>query len=328
MAHPIIRLLSAVTCLSLFLLSCTEDFDFDDFSLHQDAIINGHEAPDPEYGSTVAIAAQINGIYYPYCSGVLIKKNVVLTAAHCTFNEENFDFNSLFSQKKIAVIFGKNVQAADSDHIFVPSALSIHPDYKHATNENDLALLWLKPDVPEIIAKPAEILDSTDRFPFYVHSHHEVEFVGYGLDDQDKDGVRLHASGSLVLFCANEGKGKCGMTNGYGEHMIVPEGTLVYDIEKSGPCNGDSGGPVFISIDDQKYLIGIVSYGDADCASFAVSTTPADHLKWINKKIVPKKKDDGCSVHNIYASSSTKCPLLAIFVLFCGAFVMRRKKIA
>ena len=317
----------AFICATILLSACSDDgFDESDFSSQSHPIIHGSPATDEYDKAVVAIAVKSDQKNRVYCSGTLIRPNVVLTAAHCVINEEYFPFNSLFSQKKIVVLLGDDLNIPEKSLVFGIDRLSIHPSFVGEKNDHDLALIWLDEEIPESVAHPLPFLEDTTRLPIFAHEKRDIEFVGYGYDERDQDGIRLSVTGSIQLYCQMNGKGRCGMNNAYGEYIIVPEGSFIHDIQKGGPCSGDSGGPILTSIEGQKTVIGVVSYGDADCAGYAVTCSTADHLKWINDSIQPKKKNkSGCAIHDYSRMPQSNGGLFLIFVIYLVCLgVLRR----
>ena len=53
----------------------------------------------------------------------------------------------------------------------------------------------------------------------------------------------------------------------------------------SGSCNGDSGGPAYVFLDQKLLLAGLTSRGDGPCRSFGIYTIVDYFSKWILETI-------------------------------------------
>ncbi|MBO4351200.1 MAG: trypsin-like serine protease [Proteobacteria bacterium] len=306
------------------LCGCSSDEIFD-YTTKSQAIMNGQPAGDAQYSGVVAIGIRTRSGVSSYCTGTLIDKNVVLTAAHCVSNADNFPFTTYFNDKKIVAVLGEDVIDPDNDHIFTANRLSVHNYYDQEYSYHDLALLWLNKDVPAEIATPIPILEDSGVILSMVNNHTRFEAVGYGVDDNGLSGKRLWAEGFIGKYCYL-GEGYCEYTNSVGELLAVPEGAIIQDLEKGGPCNGDSGGPLLADVNGQKLVMAVVSFGDANCESYSVSTTIADHYPWLKKQLKLDDDDDGCSVSSLYRSAHCHgMPLLFLAVLLLVRHLKRRK---
>ncbi len=304
---------------------CTDSGVVADFSQHQSAIHNGKEAPDPEYAATIAIAVQVDDTYRVYCSGVLIDKDIVLTAAHCASDDAGIPFTKLYQEGKIFVITGQKANTPDESHRFRVDGLSVHPKHSTAHNEHDLALLWIEREVPEEMALPLPLFKDIEKLKVFEHFHQSIEFSGYGMDENDQDGFRLTAEGTVMNYCKS-GNETCAVNDPTGEKLIIPEGSIIHDIEKAGPCIGDSGGPVTVTVDGQKYVLGVTSFGDEYCSVYSVTTTVADHTAWLESTLSPEHDDD-CSIHALPVSKRKYPGFWLVMLMFGGAFwvPLRRK---
>ncbi len=310
----------------LFLSGCASEDDFMDCSTVSHAIMNGQPAGDEQYSGVVAIGIQSRSGVTSYCSGTLIDKNVVLTAAHCVSNADNFPFTTYFNDKKIVAVLGEDVTDPDNDHIFTANRLSIHNYYDQEYSYHDLALLWLNKDVPAGVASPIPILEDSGVILSMVNNHTRFEASGYGVDDNGLSNKRLWAEGFIGKYCYL-GEGSCEYTNSMGELLGVPEGAIIQDLEKGGPCNGDSGGPLLVDVDGQKHVMAVVSFGDANCESYSVSTTIPDHYPWLKKQLRLDDSEDDCSAGSIYRSAHWHgMPLIFLLTAMFGIY--RRKFIS
>ena len=304
---------------AFLLCSCAAD-DSDRFGTVHSPILYGEQANNTDFGSVVAIAIAGNGngdkAYYAYCSGVLIAENVVLTAAHCVTDDVDLPFKSLFRGNKIVIVADENADAPASNRVFEVADFRANPDYDALTNMNDIGLLWLKSPVPEDVAAPVSIVTDYAKVKSIVDTGQEVDFVGFGVDENGNYNQRLFWTGKLDMWCSESW---CPID----KTVKIPYGTVKSDLENGGPCNGDSGGAVLVMLDGTRHVLAVTSFGDEKCADYAVSTSVAAHQRWLNNTLYPsKKKSGGCSigggqnVENIYVFA-------AMILIFMGIFVNR-----
>jgi uncharacterized protein (TIGR03382 family) len=184
------------------------------------------------------------------CTGTLIAPTVVVTAAHCIDNPDAAGF---------LVYFGSDASAAvDPGQLFLTYAESVveHPDWDPDTLENDIGLMFLLDAVPIV---PAQLrtapLARTDL-------EAPVHLVGWGITGggEDDGGVKRHVVSQLFDF----------------DQTLVAVGS-----PEANTCNGDSGGPAFLERDGVEELIGVTSFGDADCVLDGFSTRVDSFLEFI-----------------------------------------------
>ncbi len=259
------------------------------------AVLEGELADAPGDEATVMIATIIGGVRHPYCSGVLVAPNVVLTAAHCLGNEAGFDFDYQWQHEAIKVVEGLS---GLSDEAVVHDAELVvrHPGYDHELGRYaDLALLWIKDNA---VASPLPWLRFADSALLDQAQNYTV--VGYGNDAEQNSDVRLKTDMPLIRRCLITEKQACMLEYGNQENTSVPSGSLLFNIEKGGPCFGDSGAPVFVQREEQRWIAGVVSGGDTACAYYTIGTDVSAFGAWISDEIeragqAGRAHDDCCA---------------------------------
>lgn len=200
------------------------------------------------------------------CTGTLISKRIVLTAAHC------LDGSGAAIQS-IAVVFTTHVNKATEETVRFGVRGRIHESFLSSAGGlgawNDIALLKLNEDAPADVnfAKLPSIVSA----PLKVRT--SLVQAGFGRNEAAREsttatsGVLKQVAGIEVIKLVGDGKEMHLRENGKGS------------------CNGDSGGPAFVKVNGKLTQVGINSRGTdpASCIGVGVFTTVTPHLAWIQK---------------------------------------------
>lgn len=228
--------------LSLALVACSPSWKSDDQATEIPTEENGKlyggdpvTAEDEIASSVVAIVSDSANL----CSGVLIRQDAVLTAAHCLPS-------SLQKVAQIKVMFG--TMLSKKTVIRKARYFVVHPKAKAMGRFgwNDLAIIFLKDPAPAN-AKMTVFAKS----PVRLDADQAVEAFGFGInrvspkvEDRDKGAGVLRRIQLHVL----------------DPNFSKTEFTLNQGLLDGGVCQGDSGGPVFRDNgNDRLELIGIIS---------------------------------------------------------------------
>jgi len=219
------------------------------------AIIGGKL--DTTHKGVVSLLKQVDGGYYPACSGTLLTQNLVLTAHHCVAGLNSKDgssvecgtteFTATEKASTMLVSVEANVGREGLDPFRVAQVWV--PAGGNAVCGRDIALLLLTgTGVPASVATPIEPNLNKELAPNEVFAA-----IGYGLQDPgdetgETSGHRMGVTNAQV-FC--EGSA-CGTD-------LVLEGEFIAD---SPVCSGDSGGP---ALDQNGRVSGVTSRGDEKC---------------------------------------------------------------
>ena len=261
----------------------------ENFDLH---IINGERVtgdPNPNtYNFMVALKIHVKNDTY-LCSGTMIQARTVLSAAHCFRYDNPVD--------SVDVLF---FDPADSDYadksnpaqtITVPSSdIIIHPDYGTNTeNGNDIAVLHLGQDPNDAFYDLIEYRMTTSQVTrFYsgrFYSNGQVSVVaGWGLTESGKPSQYLLEADQEVIpnenciWQINEDP----WWDGSVMFCAVDKTTAGAE---TGPCSGDSGGPLFVESNGRYYEIGLVSWAGEKCNKDVVYTRVSAFEQWITNNL-------------------------------------------
>lgn len=252
-------------------------------------IYNGSAPDSAEHDAVVALHQLAKGgrsVYVqPFCSGTLIREDVVLTAAHCLTG---------MSASKVAVFVGDEASTSSSDpnyiwdHLYEASSVTYHSSYSSQSLVNDIGIIVLSSDAatPEGVTPVPELPASEGFTQADVTAGTNLNFAGFGVTETGSSGTKLQVDLPLGgLGCTVSG---C-PTSGDSATQI----SYSQPGSAGGPCSGDSGGPAFVSRTSGTYVGGLTSYGDAACTTYGVSTRVDAYETWIADQLGESNPDTG-----------------------------------
>lgn len=163
------------------------------------------------------------------CSGTLISRHIVLTAAHCIGSDV----------ENMKVLLGPNLNDGKAIIIDVDK-MQVHEFFAplSKTDRSDIALLYFKTELPADY-KPIALPPADDK----LSALDNLYLVGYGDTDYQKNN-----SGILR------------MVNRKGAEVQVGQPEFQMDVSNGrGTCVGDSGGPVLRERNGKMVLVGMDS---------------------------------------------------------------------
>lgn len=173
----------------------------------------------------------------------------VVTAAHCLVDEEpkTEQITNEYAPMEMTVVAGAlDVAIATEDQRFAVTKVVRHPNYKGSPtvgmdglgDQNDIAILLLQQPITSL--SPAPIL-TLDQFKNNLSQGKLVTITGYGFHD-----AAAGVDGRLYLA-----------KTPYQRHNATELVVGAQGVPKI--CGGDSGGPVYVSVDDTLYDTGVAS---------------------------------------------------------------------
>ena len=189
------------------------------------------------------------------------------------------------------------------------SNILIHPGWDRSSKLNDilaghdLSIITLKEEVDMYNIKTIPIcLPDPGRDNFLTRSGRAADVTGFGLIVNPRTGGRKNpdfvqtASVTVVepSTCKDLWNISGSQICAVGNQNIVVQNTNKEIVSDS--CNGDSGGGLTsTNVQGREVILGIVSFGEADCGRIGgkpgVYTNVMDHFDWINSNIQDKKKE-------------------------------------
>jgi len=230
----------------------------------QTEIIGGQPVPqgDPLTKSSVAVIGYFfdeGGYYATYCSGTLIARDLVLTAAHCVAGRH---------VDSIYIGFGQTVEplkilsGMKNGSIIRTKQYKVHEDFSGDV-KNDVALILLaKPAKMDFT--PAPILGPASELKIGML----LTLAGFGLTKETSSQTSKALQTVTVTL------------------VKIIDSILVGDqTQRKGACNGDSGGPAYLKGVTGNWIVAGITRGPhenaKDCHHYGEYTYISKHLDFI-----------------------------------------------
>ena len=216
------------------------------------------------------------------CTGTLIDKRLVLTAAHCIAEP---------GLSSVIVFFAKEMQSATQDRARFALTGTVHelfqaeikPNDPNASlaNWHDIAMLVLNEDAPADV-KPAKLAAAGT----VLKKGGTLTLAGFGITTAViRKEVKKNGK-TIIQELEGVGDGTLRQVDGMViANMANNNNEIVLDQKKKGACHGDSGGPAFLKNADGSMLqVGVTSRGLeklGNCNVQSVYTSTIAHMDWI-----------------------------------------------
>jgi secreted trypsin-like serine protease len=248
-------------------------------------IVGGRKATwnDPFVRHVVALVTT-NGQHF--CTGSLVGKQLVLTAAHCVRGGKPF-----------VIGFGLKAQGKDLKRQYIRTVESVvmnreyvhldgvvrEGDFSKGKAVSDVAFIKMKNDAPKGFV-PVKLMPPNWNF----QKGSPMVMAGYGVTATPKPDVKITSPSELMdgkKTLSDNGVLRTVGTryagrNDKGEIVLASRGF-------QGACSGDSGGPAFVATKSKKsgktlfYQVGVAAR--SNCYNSASYTDVRAHSEWIKK---------------------------------------------
>ncbi|XP_063057093.1 elastase-1-like isoform X3 [Engraulis encrasicolus] len=220
-------------------------------------VVGGTVAPANYFSWQVSLQYRSGSTYRHTCGGVLVKRNWVLTAAHC-----------VDSSRVYRVVVGEhdlNTQNCREQFVSV-SRIIRHPGWtRRLSNGNDIALLQLSSSVTLNRYVTLATLPPTNQV---LRHNHGCLISGWGLTSTRgrPSNVLMYASLPVV------GQSTCRSSSWWGStvngNMVCAGGN-----GRQSGCQGDSGGPLNCRVGSRWVVHGLTSFGSSSGCNVARKPT-------------------------------------------------------
>lgn len=215
-------------------------------------IILGSNASRGEYPEFTLLYVESNGKLFPICGATLIDDRKVLTAAHCSNLPNRYFFTPNF------YAFSDFTNGIPSSQLFATATKRLHPNFTETSTriDHDIAVFTL---TKSAFTKKAVLYDNPEPL-----SGAGGEVIGVGLlssRTEAKPNILQKVSAPIVSNSV------CQSAWGFGIQITPTIICAGFRTSDKGSCNGDSGGPLWTTVNGKRFQAGVVSFGPVNCAN-------------------------------------------------------------
>jgi secreted trypsin-like serine protease len=209
------------------------------------------------------------------CGGSIINGKWVLTAAHCTKNDNGSAI--LASDMQVKVGTNNPYNAADGK-LYQVSEVIVHEGFNSQTLENDIALLRIQDTIKFANAVPVKLITAADIAEGATNPGVMSWVTGWGLTNVSQNILPTSLQKVQLPLVSNLQASTVWGT--------IPSTDMMagYLNGNKDACNGDSGGPLIVPVYGEYKLAGIVSWGSQNCNTYGAYTRVSLFDTWIRTK--------------------------------------------
>jgi secreted trypsin-like serine protease len=208
-----------------------------------------------------------------FCGGALVDTRWVVTAAHCVIDAGGRPL----APGRLLILAGSNDLRSGGTQLAV-DGIVIHPEFRAATFDSDIALLHLDRDVDCARCAPVQLV-SPAREPMVAAPGMEAIVTGWGVTRVGAAAGPAQLQQARVPIVDHAA---CAADYGGG---LITRRMICAGVGGRDSCQGDSGGPLVVPDNEGTgYLLaGLVSFGEgcADAAFPGVYTRASSFSGWV-----------------------------------------------
>ncbi|CAN8071539.1 unnamed protein product [Agarophyton chilense] len=225
----------------------------------QPRIVGGTRATEKVRRHLVNLALYGEGEDSQVCSGTILDRTHILTAAHCLY-EDGSTFSYEYSY---AYIGQKSFNPSNAEEFYFSRAWIPKRYYRREDSGFDIAVIELDTEIPDNLYYPVTMGDEPKP-------GRKAIVAGYGLTSTDGDFPNFAMQTRVIARSFDD----CENEDELAEEGVLKEKYLVCAVSvgypnkgKTDSCQGDSGGPLFFKQKGKLIQYGITAFSYYDCAA-------------------------------------------------------------